>query len=462
MNITKDIKHNIFREYDIRGIYPSEINEDVSYTIGKAYGTYIKKMGENLCLVGHDNRLSSESLNDALTKGILSTGVNVMDLGLVTTPMLYYARIIKKINPGIMITASHNPKDDNGFKFSFNEVGNAKGEEIYKFRDFVLNGDFDEGLGTLYRYDIKKEYYDLFKKNLNFGNRRLKVVLDCGNGTTSLFAKELYSLFPIDLVMLYDESDGNFPNHHPDPIVEENITDLKMKVIEYNADVGIGFDGDGDRAGFVYENGKMMTSDEYAVVVLRELLKENNKKALYDIKCSKIVKDEIMKLGGTPYENRTGASYMMDAVMKNSVAFGIEYSGHIYFNDNFPPITSGLFAGLKLLEIMSKTNKSLSSMLDGINKYYATPEAKFAFSDDAKFKVIDKVREYCQRKNYQISDIDGIKVYFEDGWALVRCSNTGPNVTTRFEALTKERLDELEKEFLNIINICKEELNEKN
>jgi len=462
MNITKDIKHNIFREYDIRGIYPSEINEDVSYTIGKAYGTYIKKMGENLCLVGHDNRLSSESLNDALTKGILSTGVNVMDLGLVTTPMLYYARIIKKINPGIMITASHNPKDDNGFKFSFNEVGNAKGEEIYKFRDFVLNGDFDEGLGTLYRYDIKKEYYDLFKKNLNFGNRRLKVVLDCGNGTTSLFAKELYSLFPIDLVMLYDESDGNFPNHHPDPIVEENITDLKRKVIECNADVGIGFDGDGDRAGFVYENAKMMTSDEYAVIVLRELLKGNNKKALYDIKCSKIVKDEILKLGGTPYENRTGASYMMDAVMKNSVAFGIEYSGHIYFNDNFPPITSGLFAGLKLLEIMSKTNKSLSSMLDGINKYYATPEAKFAFSDDAKFKVIDKVREYCQRKNYQISDIDGIKVYFEDGWALVRCSNTGPNVTTRFEALTKERLDELEKEFLNIINICKEELNEKN
>lgn len=462
MNITRDIKHNIFREYDIRGVYPSEINEDLSYTIGKAYGTYIKKMGENLCLVGHDNRLSSESLNDALIKGILSTGVDVIDLGLVTTPMLYYARIIKKINPGIMITASHNPKDDNGFKFSFNEVGNAKGEEIYKFRDFVLNGEFDEGKGKLYRYDIKKEYYDLFKRNLNFGNRRLKVVLDCGNGTTSLFAKELYSLFPIDLVMLYDESDGNFPNHHPDPIVEENITDLKKKVIECNADVGIGFDGDGDRAGFVYENGKMMTSDEYAVIVLRELLKGNNKKALYDIKCSKIVKDEIMKLGGTPYENRTGASYMMDAVMKNSVAFGIEYSGHIYFNDNFPPITSGLFAGLKLLEIMSKTDKKFSSMLDGVNKYYSVPEAKFAFSDEAKFKVIDKVREYCVSKNYQISDIDGIKVYFEDGWGLVRVSNTGPNVTTRFEATTKERLDEIEKEFLGIINICKEELNEKN
>lgn len=459
MNITRDIPKNIFREYDIRGTYPNEINEDISYTIGKAYGTYLNKLNEKVCLVGHDNRISSNSINEALTKGILSTGVNVIDLGLVTTPMLYYARIKKDIKPGIMVTASHNPKDDNGFKLSFNEVGNAKGEEIYKFRDFVLNGIFDEDTGILYRYDIKNEYYDLFKKNLNFGNRRLKVVLDCGNGTTSIFAKELYSMFPIDLVMLYDESDGNFPNHHPDPIVEENITDLKKKVIECNADIGIGFDGDGDRAGFVFETGKMMTSDEYAVIILRELLKDSdNKKALYDIKCSKIVKDEIIKLGGIPFENRTGASYMMDAVIKNDILFGIEYSGHIYFNNAFPPITSGLFAGLKLLEIMSKVDKPLSSMLTDVNKYYSLPEYKYAFSDDNKFKVIEKVKEYCKMKNYEISDIDGVKVYFDDGWALVRCSNTGPNVTTRFEAVTMERLESIKNEFLDIVEKCKEEM----
>lgn len=454
MKITREINKNIFREYDIRGVYPIDINEDVSYTIGCAYGTYLKRLNEDICLVGHDNRLSSFSLNNALIEGILSTGVNVIDLGLITTPMLYYARIKKNITPGIMITASHNPKDDNGFKFSFNEEGNAKGEDIYKFRDFIYNNEFDKGNGTLYRYNIKNEYYELFENNLNFGNRRLKVVLDCGNGTTSLFAKELYSMFPIDLIMLYDKSDGNFPNHHPDPIVEENITDLKRKVIECGADIGIGFDGDGDRAGFVYENGTFMPSDEYAVIIIRDLFsKSNNKKALFDIKCSNIIKDEIIKLNGTPFENRTGASYMMSSVIDNDVLFGIEYSGHIYFNDSFPPITSGLYAGLKLLEIMSKTNDSLTSMTKDINKYYSIPEAKYKFDDDIKFKIIDKVKEYCISKNYKISTIDGVKVYFDDGWALVRCSNTGPNITTRFEANTEERLKEIENEFINLIKL---------
>lgn len=447
------IKTNIFREYDIRGVYPTEINEEISNTIGKAYGTYIKKYNEKLCLVGHDNRLSSESLNNALINGILSTGVDVIDIGLVTTPMLYYARIIKKINPGIMITASHNPKDDNGFKFSINSVLNAKGDEIYKFRDFILNNEFDSGKGKLYRYNIKNEYYDLFKKNLNFGNKKIKVVLDCGNGTTALFAKELYSMFPIDIVMLFDESDGNFPNHHPDPIVEENLKYLKEKVIDTNADIGIAFDGDGDRAGFVFNDGTVLTSDLYAVIVLRELLKNsNNKNILYDIKCSKIIKDEIQKLGGTPHENRTGASYMMDSVIKNNDLFGVEYSGHIYFNNGFPPITSGLYAGLKLLEIMSNSNISLKDMIKNVNKYYSKEEYKFPFDDNIKEKVIEKVKKYCEEKKYKMSLIDGVKIYFDDGWALVRCSNTGPNVTARFEAETKERLEEITNEFVKIIN----------
>ena len=387
-----------------------------------------------------------------MIEGILSTGINVVDIGLVTTPMLYFARILRKTNASIMVTASHNPKDDNGFKISFNSVCNAKGEEIFEFRDFLYKFEFDDGNGKLYKDDIKNQYFELFKRTLHFGNRRVKAVVDCGNGTTSIIARELYSMFPLDITMLYDESDGSFPNHHPDPIVEENILDLEAKVKELHADIGIGFDGDGDRAGFVLANGKMMTSDKYAVIVLRDLFKKtNNKKALYDIKCSSIVSEEIKKLGGTPYENRTGASYMMDAVMKNNIPFGIEYSGHIYFNDTFPPITSGLFAGLKLLEIMSKTNLSLEELYSGINKYYEDSEGKYPFLDDTKLQVVKKVKDYAISKNYKFSEIDGIKVYFSDGFALVRASNTGPNITTRFEAKTKERLEEIKKEFISII-----------
>lgn len=452
MNVVRNINKNIFREYDIRGVYPIDINEDIAYTIGKAYGTYIKKFNQSMCVIGHDNRLSSPNLNSALTEGILSTGIDVIDLGLVTTPMLYYARILKKIDAGIMVTASHNPKDDNGFKFSFYGSGNAKGQEIYDFRDFVINNSFDEGNGTLYRYNILEDYYSLIEGNLNFKNRKLKVVLDCGNGTTSLFAKNLYSKFPIDLIMLYDESDGNFPNHHPDPVIEENLTALKKKVIEEKADIGIAFDGDGDRAGFVFENGTIMTSDFYAILIIRELLKKKkNQKVLYDIKCSKIVKDEILKLGGIPIENRTGASYMMETVINQSIPFGIEYSGHIYFNSSFPPITSGLYAGLKILEIMSGTSEKLSDLVKDIEKYYNTEEEKFSFSDDIKYEILDKVKNYCINNNYAMSLIDGIKVYFNDGWALVRCSNTGPNITTRFEAKDKKRLEEIRNEFINII-----------
>ncbi len=452
MNITRDINKNIFREYDIRGVYGTDINKDISYTLGKAFGTYIKRFNKDTCIVGHDNRLSSEEINESLITGILSAGINVMDIGLVTTPMLYYARIVKNITPAIMITASHNPKEDNGFKISFDKISNAKGEEIYKFRDFIYTSSFDEGNGKLYTYNIENDYIELYKKCLHFGDRKLKVVIDLGNGTTSVIAKKLYSIFNIDLITIFDESDGRFPNHHPDPIVEENLTFLKEKVKECNADVGIGFDGDGDRAGFVFNDGSIMTSDKYAVIVLRDLLKNsNNKKVLYDVKCSKMIKDEILKLNGVPIENRTGASYMMDRVITDNILFGIEYSGHIYFNTEFPPITSGLYAGLKLLEIMSKTNKNLKELLDGTTDYYSTPECKFEFSDDTKHEVIKKIEDYSISKNYEISLTDGVKVYFDDSWALVRASNTGPNITTRFEATTEKKLKEIENEFVGLI-----------
>lgn len=457
MNVTRDINKSIFREYDLRGVYGIDLTEDISYTIGKAYGTYIKRMKENMCLIGHDNRLSSNSLNEALINGILSTGVDVIDLGLVTTPMLYYARFIKNIKSSIMVTASHNPKDDNGYKMSFNKLSNAKGEEIYEFRDFVLNNAFDDGEGTLYRYNIKDEYINLIKKNLKFGDRRLKVVLDCANGTTSIIAKEVYSLFPIDIVMLYDKSDGSFPHHHPDPTVEENMTDLKKKVLEEKADIGIGFDGDGDRVGFVDNKGNILATDEYAVIVLRDILKEKQE-VLFDIKCSNILREEIIKLKGIPIEYRTGVSYIMSKVLEDNIPFGFEYSGHIYYNNGFPPITSGLYSGLKIVEILSKTNKDINELLNDVNKYYNVPEIKVSSPDEKKFLIIEKIKDYAKSKNYDYMDIDGIKVLFDNGWALVRCSNTGPNITLRFESKSKDKLEEIKQEFVDLVNKYNEEI----
>lgn len=453
MKLVKDVNPYIFRGYDIRGVYPSEINEDVAYTIGRSYGSYIREHGKEKCVIGHDNRLSSDSLTEALIKGVRESGVDVVYLGLVTTPMYYYSWEKLQIPSGIMVTASHNPKDDNGFKFSFDERGNAKGEMIQEFYRYTAAGHFQEGKGTLTEYNIKEDYIQLMKQSLSFGDHKVKVIIDCGNGTTSIIAKELYEQFPIDLDVLYGESDGNFPNHHPDPCVEANLESLKKRVLEVKADVGIGFDGDGDRLGIVDEKGNYVPTDLYMIIMIRDIIdKVQNKTFLYDVKCSKALEDEIIKLGGTPYCYRTGNSYTKAKVKEEHMPFGGELSGHVYFNDRFPGFDSGLYAGLRLIEILSKTNRSVSQLLEGINHYYATEEIKFTSTDATKHQVVEKIKEYCEGQHYRLLTIDGVKVLFDDGWALIRVSNTGPNITARFEAKTKERLEQLQQEFITKIN----------
>ena len=324
MELAKNINPNIFREYDVRGKYPEDINESVAYTFGKAYGTYIKKFNQAECLVGHDNRLSSDSLTKALIDGILSTGIHVVNVGLVTTPMYYYACIKRRIPAGIMVTASHNPKDDNGFKFSFDERGNAKGEMIQEFYKFLLKGNFNEDAGLMTFYDIKEDYYKLLLSSVDIDTtRKLRVIIDCGNGTTSLFAPEIYNMIDEDLIVLYGKSDANFPNHHPDPAVEENLSVLKDAVLEFKADVGIAFDGDGDRVGIVDDKGRFIKADEFMMIFARDLIPNNsNKKVLYDVKCSKALKEEIEKLGGTAVICRTGNSYTKAATKDNDCILG--------------------------------------------------------------------------------------------------------------------------------------------
>lgn len=454
MKITKQINPYIFRGYDIRGVYPTDLTEDVSYTIGKSFGSYIQTLNKKKCVVGHDNRYSSDELTNALITGILDSGVDVVDLGLVTTPMYYYACIKLGIPSGVMVTASHNPKDDNGFKIAFDERGNARGQMIQDFLTYTLQQDFREGVGKKESYSIRKDYIDLMKSSLSFGNNRRKVVIDLGNGTTSVIAKELYEMFPMDLEVIFGDSNPMFPNHHPDPCVEKNLDALKKKVLQTHADVGIAFDGDGDRVGIIDECGNYVPTDKYMIIMIRDIISKVEKKTfLYDVKCSKALEDEIHRLGGKSICYRTGNSYTKAKVLEEHLPFGGELSGHVYFNDKWPGFDSGLYAGLRLVEILSHTEKKVSELLQGINNYYSTEELKFVSKDETKMQIVEKIKSYCIEKGYSIITIDGVRVTFDDGWALVRASNTGPNITARFEATTKERLEELQKEFISLIEM---------
>lgn len=451
MDIVKPIKE-IFKAYDIRGKFPDEINRDVAYTIGKAYGTKLLSIGKNKCIVGYDNRESSIELSLSLSLGILSTGVDVINLGLVTTPMAIYSKEVLKIPSYVMVTASHNPKDDNGFKFSFDESGNVKGDDIEKFYDLVISGSFKEGMGKFSRYNVEKDYLELFRRGINLGDKKLKVVIDLANGTTSCIARELFEQFDIDLTIINEESDSSFPNHHPDPCVAANQKQLQDKVLELHADLGIGFDGDGDRCGIVDNLGHIIPTDIYLAIMCKDIILNNeDKRILYDVKCSNALKDEIVKWGGVPICYRTGASYTMAKVIDDNILFGGEYSGHVFFNDRIPVIGSGIYAGLRMVEVLSKTDKKLSDLVDSISKYYSTEEIKIHSPNDIKDRVIEDIKKYCINMRFNIDLTDGVKIIRPDSWALIRVSNTGPNITVRFEADTEDKLFLIKREFTNLV-----------
>lgn len=451
MDIVKPIKE-IFKAYDIRGKFPDEINRDVAYTIGKAYGTKLLSIGKNKCIVGYDNRESSIELSLSLSLGILSTGVDVINLGLVTTPMAIYSKEVLKIPSYVMVTASHNPKDDNGFKFSFDESGNVKGDAIDKFYDLVTSGNFKEGMGKFSRYNVEKDYLELFRRGINLGDKKLKVVIDLANGTTSCIARELFEQFDIDLTIINEESDSSFPNHHPDPCVAANQKQLQDKVLELHADLGIGFDGDGDRCGIVDNLGHIIPTDIYMAIMCKDIILNNeDKRILYDVKCSNALKDEIVKWGGVPICYRTGASYTMAKVIDDNILFGGEYSGHVFFNDRIPVIGSGIYAGLRMVEVLSKTDKKLSDLVDSISKYYSTEEIKIHSPNDIKDRVIEDIKKYCINMRFNIDLTDGVKIIRPDSWALIRVSNTGPNITVRFEADTEDKLFLIKREFTNLV-----------
>lgn len=453
------LNKEIFREYDIRGIWEKDIDEEVSYHIGRAFATKLLSYGKDTMIVGYDNRISSKVIEEYLVKGLTDSGVNVIRLGLVTTPMYYYAWDKLNIKCGIMVTASHNPKEYNGFKMSYNGIHNCFGKDVLDLYYTIINGIYTEGKGVISDYNIKEDYIKMINNHINLGNNKIKVVYDCGNGTTSVVAKDIFiSNENIEYIPLYAESNGNFPNHQPDPAVEENMEDLKKKVLEVHADCGIAFDGDGDRVGIVSEKGQYIPADKYMIIIWRNIYNNvKNKKGFYDVKCSNIVKDELTKLGIEPIEVRTGNSYTKKISYENDYPFGGEYSGHLYFRDKFIGIDDGIYGGLRLVEILSNKKTTVEEELKDISIYYSSSEGKIPVEDSKKNNIISRVEEYVKNKGYTYHTIDGIKVIYPDGFALIRKSNTSPNIITRYESKDKEKLKQIEEEFTSLLNKLKEE-----
>lgn len=447
------MNEQIFRAYDIRGIYNEDLTDKTAYIIGKSFGTYVSLKGQNDVLVGYDNRLSSPKLHENLVKGLLESGINVISLGLVTTPMYYFAR--EKLNKwaGLMITASHNPSNYNGFKISFDNKGNAAGEEIMDFKEFTKAGKFNEGTGKLSQYDIKEEYLNYFLNSIKLGNKKIKLVMDCGNGTGCIVIKDILDKLNVEYDLLYCESDPTFPNHHPDPAVSTNLVDLQKRVLELKYDIGIAIDADGDRVRVVDNKGNIINSDIFMIIMYRYLNKNLKiRKGLFDVKCSKALIDELEKLNLEPIMYRTGNSYMYRKNRELNLDFAGEYSGHMWFGDRFYGIDDGIYSGLRMVEVLSNQEKTLNELCNNINTYYSTDELKVKTTEENKYNIVKVVKEYAISQNYKFNDIDGVRVEFNDGWALVRVSNTGPHVTIRYEANNKQRLENIQKEFDDVVN----------
>ncbi|MCH9008418.1 phosphomannomutase/phosphoglucomutase [candidate division KSB1 bacterium] len=446
------LKATVFREYDIRGIADEDLVDENIVSLGKGIGTFLSRQGAKSLVIGRDIRLSSERLRNALIEGLLSTGVNVIDVGVCLTPVQYFGIIHLDADGGVMITGSHNPIEYNGFKISKRGVAPVYGEEIQEIRKLIEGVDFETGSGELVKKDVISDYVDMIKSKLNFG-RKLKLVIDAGNGTAGILAPQLWRDLGCDVVELYCEPDGTFPNHLPDPTVPKYVVDLQKKVLEVGADVGIGYDGDTDRVGVIDEKGRMIFADKLIAILIREVLQKHpGGKIVFDVKCSQALPEEIIKFGGEPVMYKTGHSLLKAKMKELQSPLAGEMSGHIFYSDDFFGFDDAVYVSGRLLRIMSNTDKTLAELVDEIPSFESTPEIRIEATDEDKFKIVAELSEHFKR-SYETIDIDGARVLFGDGWGLVRASNTQPVLVLRFEARSKERLAE-------IIEIFKSKLRE--
>jgi phosphomannomutase/phosphoglucomutase len=449
------IDESIFREYDIRGIVPSQINQLSIKSISHAVAKKCNDENIHELVLGRDGRLSGERILNLLSKELQSNGIDIVNIGIVTSPLLYFAAKKLPSKSGIMITGSHNPKNYNGFKIVINDVPISGLEILSLLSDKPIN---ETNIGKeVYNNDVKDEYIQEVLSHSSKQPKKIKVVLDCGNGSAGEIAPKLIRSLGYEVIELFCEIDGNFPNHHPDPGKVENLQDLIQAVHENSADVGMAFDGDGDRLGVVTEKGEIIFPDQLMMIFAKDVLKKfPGKEIVFDVKCTNLLSNVIKECGGIPLMSPTGHFHIKNTLKQTNAPLAGEMSGHIFFNDQWHGFDDGHYSAVRLLEIMDSLNIPLSKILDQLPKACSTPELNINVSEDKKFEIVKNFVDKARFEGGTKVTIDGLRVDFEDGWGLMRASNTTPKLVLRFEAKTSSRLKEIKNMFLDQLKLIDE------
>lgn len=436
---------NIFREYDIRGTVGDQLTDETVAVLSKALGTFFRRNGARRIAIGYDVRESSPRFSKLIAEGLNGSGCDTLLIGSVPTPVLYHAVYTKDVDGGVMITGSHNPPDHNGFKICLGK-GTLFGEQIQEIKRIALSGEFETGSGSSTEENVLNQYCLDVVSNIKMGDRHLKIVVDAGNGMGGVTAVPIYQVLGLDMIEMFTKPDSSFPNHHPDPTVVENLQHLIRSVREFEADLGIAFDGDGDRIGVVDETGRIIWGDELMVLLSRAVLAERpGATIIAEVKCSQKLFDDIRSHGGNPVMWKAGHSLIKAKMKETGAALAGEMSGHIFFADRFHGFDDAAYAGARLLELMSKTDQPLSKLLADLPQTFSTPEIRIDCPDETKFEVVRKISEEFSR-DHEVLTIDGARILFEHGWGLVRASNTQAILVLRFEADSDWELHKIQQE----------------
>ncbi|QRK09730.1 phosphomannomutase/phosphoglucomutase [Archangium violaceum] len=436
---------HIFREYDIRGLVDKDLTVEVVELLGKGLGTMVRRKGGRSIVVGRDCRESSTRFRDALCRGLTSTGLNVLDVGVVPTPLTYFAANTLPVDGLAMITGSHNPPEYNGFKIGAGKT-TFHGPEIQALRKLIEARDFEQSPlpGTVTPYDIHTPYYHFVRQTVKVGRKGMKIVIDAGNGTGGAVAVPLFQSMGFEVVPLFCDMDATFPNHHPDPTVVENMQDLIAAVKREKAEVGIAYDGDSDRIGVVDDQGNILWGDQIMILFSRYVLKESPGAAIVgEVKCSYTLYDDIAKQGGKPVMWKAGHSLIKAKMKEEHAELAGEMSGHIFFKNRYFGFDDAIYSSARLLEILTHEKAKLSELLADVPKTFASPELRVDTVEEKKFEIVKRATEWLRQAGHALVDVDGVRVTFPDGWGLIRASNTQPILVLRFEARTPERLEEI-------------------